>query len=220
MFTTRPMSRTERKKVEARERILTAAEQLFLVEGSYEKATIRAIARRADVSVGAVYLHFATKVDILAALTAENVGRLMAKLRTMLPAQGTGREKLEASLSFLEELRTDRFFSLHDRLPYLRLDEKVNESFRETISEALTEFVAVNEALLRDGVADGSLRSDIEPYAVAVTLFVAVQSFVHELLQAERHGGHCQFLNQDPKLLLRTFMDLLRHALLAPAERA
>jgi AcrR family transcriptional regulator len=55
------ISRMERKKQEARERILAAAQKLFVVDQRYERVTIREIAELADVSVGAVYLHFKTK---------------------------------------------------------------------------------------------------------------------------------------------------------------
>jgi len=214
MFCKPDLSRTERKKLEARDRILDAAEQLFLVEGSYEKTTIREIARRADVSVGAVYLHFSTKVDILAALTAANVGRLKDRLLKMIPPNGTGREKFDASLAFLEELRTDRFFSLHDRLPFIRLDEKMDDVLRETITESMSEFVAINEGIVNDGIADGTLRSDLDPYAVTVTLFVAVQSFVHELLQDEHLGGHFRIFPVDPGKMLDIYTKLLRSAML------
>jgi AcrR family transcriptional regulator len=218
MFINSDLSRSERKKLEARDRILEAAEQLFLVEGSYEKTTIREIARRADVSVGAVYLHFATKVDILAALTAENVGRLLDLMNSMVPPDGTGREKFDASLAFLEELRTDRFFSLHDRLPFLRLDDKVNDVLRETLVTSLGEFVAINEGILKDGVADGTLRSDIDPHATALTLFVAVQSFIHELLQDSRLGGKCLIFPVDPKEMLRIYIDILKRAMIPPGS--
>ena len=59
------LSKVERRRMDARRRILDAAQQLFLVESSYDKATISDIARCADVSVGVVYLLFKDKYAIV-----------------------------------------------------------------------------------------------------------------------------------------------------------
>jgi hypothetical protein len=53
-------TRTERKKREAKERILAATEHFFIAENSYNETTMREIADRADVGIGSVYNHFKT----------------------------------------------------------------------------------------------------------------------------------------------------------------
>ena len=61
----RPTERTERRKAEARERIVAAAlEQL--AEGGYASASIQAIAARAGIATGTVYRHFRSKSDLFA----------------------------------------------------------------------------------------------------------------------------------------------------------
>jgi AcrR family transcriptional regulator len=61
----RPTERTEKRKAEVRERILTAAiEQL--ADGGYASATVQRIARRAQVATGTVYRHFPSKSDLFA----------------------------------------------------------------------------------------------------------------------------------------------------------
>lgn len=59
----RPTERTERRKAEARERIVAAA-LAQLAEGGYASASIQAVAARAGVATGTVYRHFDSKSDL------------------------------------------------------------------------------------------------------------------------------------------------------------
>ena len=61
----RPTERTERRKAETRERILSAAIDQ-LADGGYASATIQAVAARAGVATGSVYRHFPSKADLFA----------------------------------------------------------------------------------------------------------------------------------------------------------
>lgn len=59
--------RKEREKLELRQRILQAAEELFLEEG-FEQTSMRKIGKRIEYSPGTIYNHFATKDEIFYAL--------------------------------------------------------------------------------------------------------------------------------------------------------
>lgn len=61
----RPTERTERRKAEARERIVAAALDQ-LAQGGYASATVQAVASRAGVATGTVYRHFPSKADLFA----------------------------------------------------------------------------------------------------------------------------------------------------------
>ncbi|MGB8389499.1 helix-turn-helix domain-containing protein [Mycobacterium sp.] len=61
------MNRTERRKREVRERILTAAFDLFLRQG-VSATTIEEICERADVANRTFFNHFATRQDMIRAL--------------------------------------------------------------------------------------------------------------------------------------------------------
>src|SRR3954447_2830845 len=61
----RPTERTERRKAEARERIVRAALDQ-LAEGGYASASVQAIAQRAGIATGTVYTHFPSKSNLFA----------------------------------------------------------------------------------------------------------------------------------------------------------
>jgi AcrR family transcriptional regulator len=64
--------------------ILKAARELVLKFG-YKDVSIRAIAGRSGYSIGAVYLHFNTKRDILATLREEGLMKLSERLAGLPP---------------------------------------------------------------------------------------------------------------------------------------
>ncbi len=61
----RPTQRTEARKAEVRERIVTAAREL-IAHGGYAEAQVAAVATRAGVATGTVYRHFPSKADLFA----------------------------------------------------------------------------------------------------------------------------------------------------------
>jgi AcrR family transcriptional regulator len=61
----RPTQRTEARKAEVRERIVTAARGL-VAHGGYAEAQVAAVASRAGVATGTVYRHFPSKADLFA----------------------------------------------------------------------------------------------------------------------------------------------------------
>src|SRR6266550_6297885 len=61
----RPTERTEARKAETRERIVSAALDQ-LAEGGYASASVQAVAARAGVATGTVYRHFPSKADLFA----------------------------------------------------------------------------------------------------------------------------------------------------------
>ncbi|MGW2177624.1 TetR/AcrR family transcriptional regulator [Streptomyces sp. NPDC001732] len=76
----RPTARTEATRLAHRERLLDAARQL-LAEGGYAAAGVSALARRAGVSTGSVYNHFASKQELLAAVFRHVAGHELGAVR-------------------------------------------------------------------------------------------------------------------------------------------
>jgi AcrR family transcriptional regulator len=74
----------EARKQATRRRVLDAARELF-EEVGYEEATTRAIARRADVSVGSVFTSFSSKSHVLSEVMQARLAELYADLEHVVP---------------------------------------------------------------------------------------------------------------------------------------
>jgi AcrR family transcriptional regulator len=203
-------SRIERKKKAARKRILTAAEQLFVVEHSYEEATIREIADLADVSIGTVYSHFKTKARILAELISINTERIKLRMREAIPQGVTGAEQMEAFLSFFEKLRSDPIIALYCRLPPLTGQMKENPGLEEKFSG----FRTILADILRNGNTDGTIGPIKDPDITAAILMNISLSFILDLELEAFSFAHTPLLRSyDSNTILLGFYDLVRAAL-------
>jgi AcrR family transcriptional regulator len=171
-------SRTERKKKEAKERILAAAEQFFIAENSYDETTIREIAEKADVGIGSVYNHFKTKAHILVELVKRHIKLLKLRMDKAIPADGTGAEKIGALLAFFDELRHDPLLVLWRKRPLIQIDM---EQIRPEQEESFSDFQHIVADILRSGAADGTLRPADDPNMSAALLIRIALSFILDI---------------------------------------
>ncbi|HLU58194.1 MAG TPA: helix-turn-helix domain-containing protein [Pseudonocardia sp.] len=99
----RPPARSERADARRnRERLLSAAEEIFLAEGA--EAPLDAVAKRAGVGIATLYRHFPTRQDLLEALLADTYDRLGAQARDMLSAESPGQALLDWLRAFISQV--------------------------------------------------------------------------------------------------------------------
>jgi TetR/AcrR family fatty acid metabolism transcriptional regulator len=115
-----PMSRRERLKRERQDRILESAAAVFARKG-YHQATIRDIAELADVADGTIYNYYASKRDLLLAMTqhviADSAGQVLEAYQA------------EDDRDFLTAILSDRF----------RFIERNSDFVRATMTEVWTD---------------------------------------------------------------------------------
>jgi AcrR family transcriptional regulator len=101
-------SRGERRKQETRERVLAAAERVFLRLG-FDAATTGEISAEADVGAGTFYLHFRDKRDVFETLCRHAAREVIDRWRERLPAEPPLAESvalaLEAAAEYWSENR-------------------------------------------------------------------------------------------------------------------
>jgi AcrR family transcriptional regulator len=171
-------SRIERKKKEARERILAAAEWFFITQNSYDETTIREIADKADVGIGSVYNHFRTKAHILIELVKRHIRSLQLRMDKAIPESGTGLEKIKALLAFFDELRRDPLLVLWKKSPLIQIDM---EQIRAEQEESFSDFQHIVADILRSGAADETLRPAVDPDMSAALLIRIALSFILDI---------------------------------------
>ncbi len=174
-------SRVERKKREARQRIVEAAEDLFFSGQGYEKTTIRDIAEKADVSTGAVYTHFSGKAAILTCLVDRFFEDIGGIFRRRMEAADRGIDKVEAFIDFSGEIATQKRYLayLHTMIRFEPedLDGEVLESLRKNARA----FQEILNSIIERGKADGTITLPGQPKVIAFTLMHLTQSFLRDL---------------------------------------
>ena len=155
---------------------LLDATRRALSRHGYAGATLERIATEAGVSRVTLHRRGVTKDELLAGLTARAIDDYRRRMWPALTGSGSGAERLERALRALCDTAEAHMELL------IALRAQTDQVFhREDQREALTRTVFTEplERLLRDGVADGSLReTDVEETATALFNLVG-WTYVH-----------------------------------------
>ncbi len=219
------ISQVERRKRETRERILKTCEQIFVHEKNYEKVTIREIAARADVSIGALYLYFKTKEDIAVTLLEEFTTGQKNILSSLHSKKGSGAEKLKSLFDYLETLGKDPHTILYSHLSFIaaQKSEIVNKAIRNSISNNFSSFVSDIADIFRTGKDDGTLIVHAEPELLAVTIidifFSLLQGIMFQDFIFQTDNPFLQYYNSET--IFSVFRDIISRGLfISPVQNS
>jgi AcrR family transcriptional regulator len=203
------MTRIERKKLAARQRIIEAAEKLFVRENGYDTTTIQDIAQLADVSTGAIYIHFAGKPDILAVLLDQTLDSFLKGFQKTILTTKKGIEKISDYIQyFFALLREPRF------LAYMHYIVPLKEGEIEChIIDSLKQKAQQGFGILRDAIAsghkDGSVKKLASPDLTTFVLQVLLKTFVWTLTNKDLLDLQNKFPGFSEKAALKLVKTLL-----------
>jgi len=175
---TGPSPSRQSQKEATRQRVLSAARELFDTHG-YHGTTIREIARHAGVAVGSVFTTFASKGEILSEVMQARLDPLYAELDRVMPhLRGGTADRLRTmfAIHFEFEARHVRLFLSHiaaafdwtlppGARPYGRTP-RLQEIIRETLMK---------------GIDQGDVRPDVDLQEV-VDLLMAAYGWTYRLV--------------------------------------
>jgi len=186
---------TQRKSDTTRERILQTAAELFGEHG-YDRASLREIARKADMKAASIYYYFETKDDILQAVFSRSVTSLYddvsAALQT-LPKSCTSRQKIETAIQAHLNCMANRdefsaTFSIYLHLP---------QSVRHLETPMRERYFQLWLSLIEEGIAKGELRSELDPALVRRFILVGItRSFEWEEINDLNNGELADFFSK------------------------
>lgn len=182
----RQLSLKERQRNEREQLILQAANELLLERG-YHDTSIDDIAARVGISKGTIYLHFAGKEEIVAALFDHGMRHILDTLDTIFASMGTPREKLYAIIQQIYGSMDRQRFQLMSMLFSSPEFHKHMAECRQTRGDIWAEPRKRVAALLEDGKATGEFDPEI-PTPVLSSLFWSMLSpHTFRLLIAAEH---------------------------------
>jgi len=146
------------------------------------------IAAKVGVSKGTLYLHFASKEDLLLAIMETNLRAFAESMTAIISSESTPREKLEGVIRLVYTGSSDERIRLMDavlRVPELRL--RLTEQKSATIATFWGDFAERLHAVLDEGKATGDFYPAI-PTPVLQAIFTGLLhpvNFRGSLLLAE-----------------------------------
>ena len=184
----RTTERTEARRAETRERIVTAAREL-IAEGGYVAAQIAAVADRAGVAVGTVYRHFPSKSDLFAEVFREASQHEVDAMREAIHAtSGPAAERIAAGIEVFA-----RRALRGKRLAWALLAEPVDPAveaerlqFRHSYRDLMAEVIS-------EGIEAGDLPQQ-DADATAAAMIGAIGETMLGPLSPTTNGGDAEAL--------------------------
>ena len=167
--------RRERDKRQRRDSIVDAAEKLFFARG-FASVSVDEIAAAAEISKGTIYLYFKTKEEISIEVARRGARLLMDMSRAAVDAAPTGREKVRslgrALLAFYER-HPDHFKTLfyqHRGASCRSAAARDGDPLIEALIEDRRKLHDFGVGVVREAIADGSVRPDVDPVKATLIL--------------------------------------------------
>ncbi|HDH09615.1 hypothetical protein DRJ54_02035 [Candidatus Acetothermia bacterium] len=158
-------------KTPIEERIVRTAERLFAQRG-FASTGMRAIAKAAQVSIGAIYHHFKSKEDILERIIRDELDRrrqVVAELKAAgLPVKDQIQKMVEMHFSLLKDKRNSARLFFRERFdPSFSLRTRIQELYDEVAN-----FIA---EVIGEGIAAGEIRP-CQPLVTAYAILGMIEA--------------------------------------------
>ena len=147
-----------------RRRILEAAEKLFDERG-IDRVTMSEIVNAAGIRASTLYEYFSNKDDVVWAIVGDMLADAAVRAKQAMDTAETALAKITALLEFMADGLTNdpskiRFMAQFDAMYARQWSPERHLSLEVQLSPGGFGYFG---ALIRDGIADGSLRRDLDP---------------------------------------------------------
>ena len=191
--------RIQRKAAATRNTIIATAKEL-IVEGGLNALTLEAVAERADIAVQTIYNRVGGRPALLIAVAELALKEHNRYMQAALAAQAPAREKMRLIADAYTRFAFERPNEFH-----LLLDPSGDPEALLRISELIREQNAKTAAIIRAGVADGSMRADLDPDLVAL----AAWAMMNGILSLAFRDDQTHYYAKQVPVLIDTAISLL-----------
>jgi len=171
------MVRQEERRAKTRRQLVLAARRAIAARG-YEGAALDAIASAAELSKGAVYAHFATKLDLYLAVVEDVLEEARWRLERVALALGSGAAPPAASDAYLSDTGDAEHAAL-------LLDAWTTAGREARVRELLDAFLAERTTVL----ADAAIRAGQGPKQALATAEMVGRLIDAAVLHARYRGA-------------------------------
>jgi len=205
--------RKERERKIREEAILDAAEAI-IQENGFEGATMDAIADRAEVGKGTLYLHFKSKNSIYLGICIRGSSLLNDMMKDVLLKEQKGIEMVEElGLAYLKFIRSHPVYYSAFNF-YENVSEKGSAkpgTLLKKCEECAKEAMTYITRALQIGMQDGSIKSDVEPKELGIIMWGASKGIIHlaMLKEQRKHVEILDEVNFSLESLVKNFMHIL-----------
>jgi TetR/AcrR family transcriptional regulator len=168
----------EKEREQRRLYILDAAEELFFAKG-FSSVSMDEIAKKVGLNKATIYLYFEDKDSLFFGIVLRKIRMLHKRYEDCLKQKGSGRERVRnigsAGFTFAQE--NPEFFNLLYTAGPERFKDTDNPLAKVIVELMMKELFIIRD-LLKEGIADGSVRDDLDPLEMASFIVVTSRSIL------------------------------------------
>jgi AcrR family transcriptional regulator len=169
------MKRSKEDAAQTRETLLEAALTVFSAKG-YTASTLEDIAKAANVTRGALYHHFTGKAELYNTLVAQAAGQPGQIVQQAIAEGGSFLEIMrKVFVRQITLIESDAIYRATAELAMFKLEANAElEAANELINNGRQATLEMLAEAFAGGIANGFVRSDLEPVEIART-FLSLQ---------------------------------------------
>jgi AcrR family transcriptional regulator len=173
-------SRTARRAAATRRSIIDAGEAL-LAEGGPDALTLEAISERADVAVQTIYNRVGNRAAVLISIAERAFEEQSEYIDAAIDSVGTLEQRIGLTVTAYARFAAERPHQFR-----LLADPPDEPDALERVAELVAEKHAKVAAVIRGGIADGRINSDIDPDLTAIALWAMLNGVLSLAWRADR----------------------------------
>jgi AcrR family transcriptional regulator len=189
------MARTQQQRREDTIARLLDATIGAIIEVGYARATAKVIAQRAQVSDGALFRHFPTMGDLMAA-TAQEAGRRLIELGVRRVAEiPADKPTLKEALTIVRDVTASPTNTvIHELAVAARTDERLRETLREVMAAYIAEIHETVRPKLPEELDAAGEENFLAVFGLVLSSFNGTTLFQHVLAQPGIDDRHIPVL--------------------------
>ncbi|MFN3386718.1 MAG: TetR/AcrR family transcriptional regulator [Candidatus Thermochlorobacter sp.] len=207
------LERKEREKAERRQAILKAAKEVFFKHG-FEQASMDMVAAESELAKGTLYLYFKSKEELYVSLAEEGLAAIDEMIDCAMRSAKTIEEKLlahtEAYYNFSQKHQDYMkiFMAIHAGV----INDKVEPERLAQLQNAKWRRFKQAEDLIKEGMAQGIFRKDINPREMVLMVWSAIAGAI--MMSSKRCNHTTMFDGIDRKAFVmniaRVFLEYIK----------
>jgi TetR/AcrR family fatty acid metabolism transcriptional regulator len=190
-----PRTLKERQRLEREALILQAAEEV-LTEKGYHEMSMDEIAARVGIAKGTVYLHFASKEDLVSALFERDMQKFQELLEARIDPDSTARTRMETILHLMFEgllsKRIRLLYTIYNNADLRKIFIEKKGCMREMMEQLTTHVTS----LLEEGKASGEFDATLATSVMRSAFFCLLSPKSYERLIIDDQLPPGELVNQ------------------------
>jgi AcrR family transcriptional regulator len=176
------MARTQQQRREDTIARLLDASIDTIIEVGYARASAKMITQRAQVSDGALFRHFPTMGDFMAATAQEAGRRLLEVAARRVAAIPADKPTLEEALTIVRDVTASPTNTvIYELAVAARTDDKLRETLRDVMAMYMAEIFETVRAVLPDEIEAAGEENSLAMFALVLSAFNGTSMFQHVL---------------------------------------